>query len=321
MDFITYPVNKSNPGSIIPILFGIQWGLQSSENSFIAYIDQMSRAREYVFDLRQWFIEKGFTQCHFLQNKNHDLPLNFFDHFKKGIKLKIHEGPWYKCKCGKVEFLDKTILTQSYRRFLKLINNQNKCLLCGSEIVLSVNRGLIVKLPHVKQFSLKQAKIYPNNLVDEVQYWVDFFSGRYILLSRQRETSYKIKYQGESFYLDPTMYDIFSTFLEKNTCVITGRDAIIAYALGFLFFDISPIHIFLPRFEINNWNEILHLNFDELVLLFIGNMNWSKNKVKINMSDLKFIRKNKINLEKKLDKTLVSDIQDITLFNRNFYSL
>lgn len=327
MHFITYPVNIKNPGSIIPILFGIQWGLRSPKNSFTIYIDKISRERGRAFDLKQWLTEKGIVHSNFLQEKNSQLLLSFFGYFREGVKVKIKEGFWYRCQCGKVEFLDQAILAKSYQKYLKLIDSQNRCILCGSEVTLHESRGLIAELPnsnellHIEEY-LKKGKIYPTELYQEVKYWINFFSGHYILLSRVRETPYQIKYQDEHFYLDPTLFDIFSTFLEKDDVyIITGRDAVIAYAFGLLFFGKGPGHIFLPRFTINDWYELTCLSLSELILLFTGNMNWNKNKAKLNMSDLKFIRKHKSELEKKLNKVTVLDIQDVASFNRNFYSL
>ena len=326
MDFITYPVNTRNPGSIIPILFGVQWSTQLPQNSFNVYLDKISRDRGYYFDLEKWLANKGFDPSKILRERSPRLSLLFFNNFRAGISVKVCEDFWYKCQCGKVEFLDQAILAKSYQKHLKLIDEQNKCILCNSKVILCRNRGLVAVISPDKSLCigdlLKGEEIYPTNVYREIRYWIDFFSKQNILLSRVRETPYKVKYQNENFYLDPTLFNIFATFLERDSAyVITGREAVIAYALGILFFGKGLNHIFLPRFVINNWNELIDINLDELTLLFIGNMNWNKNKTELNLSDLKFIKKHRSELNKKLTKTQVSNTNDLTLFNRNFYSL
>jgi len=326
MDFITYPVNAKNPGSVIPVLFGVQWGYPAStKNSFTVYLDVTSRERGYSFDLKEWLVANGFDLQKILKEKSRQLPL-LFKSFRAGINLKVREDFWHKCRCGKVEFLDQTILAESYKKYLKLIDKQNKCILCNSEIVLCKNRGLIAEIYPDKSSPIEdyieRDKIYPTNVHREIKHWIRFFSGKDILLSRVRETSYQIEYENEKFYLDPTLFNIFSTFLEReNVYVITGRDATISYALGLLFFGKGPNHIFLPRFNISNWSELIDINFNELSLLFIGNTNWKKNKTSLNLLDLKFIKKHEIELNKKLENTQVSNINDLAVFSRNFYSL
>jgi len=328
MNFITYPVNTKNPGSIIPTLLGIQWGQGLLNNTFVVYSDKLSRERNQFFDLSSWLVDKELLYPGLLQEENHKMPLSFFDLPQLQAEINIQEGQWYRCSCGKVEFLDRAILNTSYRKHLKLIDQQNRCILCGEEVTLCHGRGLIATLPHLSNLFIDEVlrkKVYPTNVYEEIQYWVKFFAGRTILLSRNRETPYEILYQQEKFYLDPTFYNIFTTFINGNNntaTVITGRDSVIAYALGLLIFrDKSPSHIFLPRFEINNWKEIISLSPDEITLLFIGALNWRTNKVKPNLLDLKFIRKNNAKLKEILRDRPLLNIEDISQFNRNLYTL
>lgn len=328
MNFITYPVNTKNPGSIIPTLLGIQWGHELQHNTFIVYTDKLSRERSHPFDLEKWLVNKGIYYPNLIQEQNLQLPLSFFDLPELAVEIKIHEDQWYRCLCGKVEFLDKSILDASYRTHLKLIDQQNRCILCKEEVILCRGRGLVATFPNMDlSFTdkLLDEKVYPITIHQEVQHWMKFFSGHTILLSRARKTPYEIMYQQEKFYLDPTFYNIFATFINgsnNNAVVITGRDSAIAYALGLLFFrDKSPNHIFLPRFEINNWEEITSLNPDEITLLFVGALSWRTNKVKPNLADLKFIRKHQVELKGILNKRTMMRIKDVAQFNRNLYTI
>ena len=327
MNFITYPVNTKNPGSIIPIILGIQWGCRSPNNTFTVFTDRPSRKRNQVFDLEGWL---DINELHFpdILQESKLLFSSFPKKFKSQINIRIHEGSWYRCPCGKVEFLDEAILSESYRKHLKLIDQHNQCVLCSGEVVLSQGRGLVVTLPEpdprfIGLADIKE-KVFPASVYQEVQYWINFFAGRQILLSRKRETPYRLIYGQEEFYIDPTLFDILSTFISGNTtdaCIVTGRDAIIAYALGSLFFDKSPGHIFLPRFEIDDWNEIISQGIDELTILLVGTLNWHVNKVRPNLSDLKFIKKHKPALKEKLNQMVVSTIGDASQFSRSLYML
>lgn len=327
MNFLTYPVNSKNPGSLIPILLGKQLAYSANDANFVVYIDALSRSRNIDFDLSSWLSDRIAGGANLL-HPTQKITFSTAKDFCSNIKFEIVDDHWYRCPCGKVEIFNQELVTGPYREKIKMLDMQNKCILCNGELVLQKSRGLVAVASRIDGAKLvygNEDKIFPKNISQEVIHWIDFFLTKSILVSRTRETPYLIEHLGEVFYFDPTLYDIVGAWTmcmssSADPYIITGRDGVIPYALGIIFLGSAPGHIFLPRYQISDWNALLKLGVDDLTLLLVGALNWNVNKAIVNTGDLKYIRKNRKLLIEYLKNLPITTLEDIWEYNRNIYA-
>jgi hypothetical protein len=144
-----------------------------------------------------------------------------------------------------------------------------------------------------------------------------------ILLTRQRETAFRIRAANESFFLDPGLFQLLSSWRHSrqvdkgDTVVVSGPDGLLACVLGYYIDGDPPRHVFLPKFRVGSWPDLLALPFDELALLLLAGTSWKRNRAVPNFADLGFIRRNKTELQKAIVEKRPGDLEDLASFNRS----
>ena len=129
------------------------------------------------------------------------------DKFMKNIKslvslnlIQKKEKVRYLCDCKKVDIAEEGIRKQKIENNLYYFKDEKMyCKKCNSECKKCKENGLYLTLD--KNLT-NNIKIYPKFLRKEVIGYYNSLEGSDFLISKKRNTNYKIKVDGEEFYID-----------------------------------------------------------------------------------------------------------------------
>ncbi|NUM45358.1 MAG: hypothetical protein HUU38_11690 [Anaerolineales bacterium] len=321
MKLITYPINPKNPAALIPVLLGLFWANKIEGCELIVFRDIHEIPKKIPgFDVETW-IKGKYDPKFILTTHNSVNPVVLS--FSRTIRISRIEGKWLRCPCGKVEiFSENNIKLFGYNK-IKMIDEYNKCVACGEVVSILEGVGLIAECS-LNNEAIKSI-LFPSIITKEIQSWLSKLPETPIMLTRSRDTGYKIKWESQEYYLDPTIYNLYVTWdycqKHKDSYIVSGRDTVLFYSMCRLLFGFDVNHIFLPKINIENWNLFVNLNFEEAVLLLISSLNWKNNQAIVSFSDLQFIRRNLLLLVDKMEKLSINDVPEISKINRNFLNL
>lgn len=323
MIFCTYPSNQKKITALIPILAS---ELLNSlrENKGIYLIDGLQgKESDRTFYLTDFLQEKSLEYTFLKQNTIDSYLLKVWDH------LVVTEDEWIVCDCGKVEVINYIQLKK-----FDLVDNNSCCLLCRQKVTLRKLRGLTYFFDAnslLKDIFTDVAKrnMFPYNHNKQLAEMLSVLNGQKILLSRQRQTGVFLQHNGQLWNLDPSIFNVIASWdhFSRNTprgeepCIITGPTSLYSYALGLIFSQEIVKHIFLPRFKVSEKEKILKTDIQALELLIFASISWKKNASIVNWNDLGYIMKNKGLILEKMKGMDMSQIGDISNFNKNILDL
>lgn len=127
-----------------------------------------------------------------------------------------------RCSCGKVDMLYDSTNNESLGKLYKKENENFVCTVCGTECKVYKQDVLLLELNENVDDSVK---IVPNFLSKDINHLSKIFRGSKFLVSKNRETGYKINYKGKDYNIDIDFLwlNYFKLFPEENQILIASN--------------------------------------------------------------------------------------------------
>ncbi|HIQ91227.1 MAG TPA: hypothetical protein IAB27_06380 [Candidatus Coprosoma intestinipullorum] len=201
----------------------------------------------------------------------------------------------YKCRCGKVEFLDTGILNNKARLYKVIDNDTIQCRECGDTFSSEVVSCLIAKFPKV----FPPKKVIPQNKTKEVEDTFLRISNMEYMVSRTRETGVEVEVNSKKFFIDVDFFwlNILNTF-DDLEYLICGSNHVIWHlsmmcALKQVLSPNSETSMLLsPYIYKGDFNEceLIDVHSEQAYIAFLGSLSWKKGNSVWNYQFLKCLK-------------------------------
>lgn len=316
--FYTYPVDKNNPYALL--LISLIFFLGKNKNQRHIIVDPFSNSKSDNNDLIYW-----------LNNQNEKFSLDEYDTDTLKLskilisKLTTAEFPILTCDCGRVEMIIKDENQLSPRKKPYSTIENGLCVFCKKSPKLQKSACLIIVLGKNNLLVKDLKTIEPHCVRKETQNMIDILSGSIILISRTRNTGYKIKIFDKEWNIDPDIVNldiIFQNYQNETnkTVYVTSRKSLKRISLLYLIYKVLPLHIVVPKFKSDL--NLKDFNYSDILLLFLQCVSWKNNSCTISKSLLENIKKlDCLMFIKNIDKDLaIKNIHDAVNLNQILFN-
>jgi len=127
-----------------------------------------------------------------------------------------------RCTCGKVDILSESIQNEHLGKLYKRDKDKIICKECGSICRKYKENVLVLNL---KDNVDDKVNLIPSFLKNDTNHLSKIFKGSQILVSKQRNTGYKITYKGKTYNIDIDFIwsNYFKLFKEENQILIASN--------------------------------------------------------------------------------------------------
>jgi len=280
------PQNKTSLGMLIAPVMMELLGNKINSSKIITLNNLHTYRQEdfkdvYFNDLKQNRIS---YDRFYIDSENTVFLLNVLEELIKNKKIVEKTKKIYHCECGMVDFVSEGICYNNGKLY-KRINGSIICNHCNKEVQTKEDKVLV--LPFKKEMlNIDKIKVVPQFLTKELQYFIDTFDGQDILISKQRDTGYCIKYNNTSYNIDIEFIWSQLFAMENNNKILyaSNHQVYVMFIISLLnasyknkdlIFVLSPYINNKTKFD--NFDNIIE-NCRPLVkkLFLIFSLNWKK---------------------------------------------